>query len=130
MIEYNTLSEYLFLLRGVAESLAPHGPSIMLYLAAAVSDFYVPSQNMVSLKSYSASPVKSCYLEALVYNGDNGSGDVKKNSRLNKQNNNFAHAEHFFVHLFAVPADCNVKSAYAMTYVGCKQMTTNFSFSL
>ena len=55
MIEYNTLSEYLFLLRGVAESLAPHGPSIMLYLAAAVSDFYVPSQNMVSLKRYSAS---------------------------------------------------------------------------
>ena len=52
MIEYNSLSEYLFLLRGVAESLAPHGPSIMLYLAAAVSDFYVPSQDMVSLKSY------------------------------------------------------------------------------
>ena len=77
MIEYNTLSEYLFLLRGVAESLAPHGPSIMLYLAAAVSDFYVPSQNMVRLKSYSASPVKSRYLETLVYDGDNGSGDVK-----------------------------------------------------
>lgn len=54
MIEYNTLSEYLFLLRGVAESLAPHGPSIMLYLAAAVSDFYVQSQNMPEHKIQSA----------------------------------------------------------------------------
>ena len=78
MIEYNTLSEYLFLLRGVAESLAPHGPSIMLYLAAAVSDFYVPSQSMVSLESYSVSPVKSCYLEALVYKSNNDSGVPKK----------------------------------------------------
>jgi len=37
----------LFLLRGVAESLAPHGPTVMLYLAAAVSDFYIPPQDLV-----------------------------------------------------------------------------------
>lgn len=47
MIEFNTLSDYLFLLRGVAESLAPHGPTVMLYLAAAVSDFYIPPQDLV-----------------------------------------------------------------------------------
>lgn len=47
MIEFNSLFEYLFLLRGVAESLARHGPNVMLYLAAAVSDFYVPSQSRV-----------------------------------------------------------------------------------
>ena len=47
MIEFNTLTEFMFLLRGVAESLAPHGPTVMLYLAAAVSDFYIPSQNRV-----------------------------------------------------------------------------------
>jgi len=47
MIEFSTLSEYLFLLRGVAESLAPHGPTVMLYLAAAVSDFYIPPQDLV-----------------------------------------------------------------------------------
>lgn len=47
MIEFSTLSDYLFLLRGVAESLAPHGPTVMLYLAAAVSDFYIPPQDMV-----------------------------------------------------------------------------------
>ena len=54
MIEFNTLSDYLFLLRGVAESLAPHGPTVMLYLAAAVSDFYIPSQNMVCVSDYLA----------------------------------------------------------------------------
>ena len=47
MIEFSTLSDYLFHLRGVAESLAPHGPTVMLYLAAAVSDFYIPPQDMV-----------------------------------------------------------------------------------
>ena len=47
MIEFSTLSDYLFLLRGVAESLAPHGPTVMLYLAAAVSDFYIPPQDLV-----------------------------------------------------------------------------------
>ena len=51
MIEFNTLTEFLFLLRGVAESLAPHGPTVMLYLAAAVSDFYIPSQNRVHVCS-------------------------------------------------------------------------------
>lgn len=47
IIEFSTLSDYLFLLRGVAESLAPHGPTVMLYLAAAVSDFYIPPEDMV-----------------------------------------------------------------------------------
>lgn len=67
MIEYNTLSEYLFLLRGVAESLAPHGPSIMLYLAAAVSDFYVPSQDMVSLKNYTQHLQLNSVIQRLQY---------------------------------------------------------------
>ncbi|RMX37849.1 hypothetical protein pdam_00007066 [Pocillopora damicornis] len=47
LIEYNSLSEYLFLLRSVAESLAPHGPAVMMYLAAAVSDFYIPPQDLL-----------------------------------------------------------------------------------
>lgn len=52
MIAFNSLFEYLFLLRGVAESLAPHGPNVMLYLAAAVSDFYIPSQSRVCIFYY------------------------------------------------------------------------------
>lgn len=58
MIEFNSLFEYLFLLRGVAESLACHGPNVMLYLAAAVSDFYVPSQSRPQHKISSDVPLQ------------------------------------------------------------------------
>lgn len=58
MIEFNSLFEYLFLLRGVAESLASHGPNVMLYLAAAVSDFYIPSQSRPQHKISSDVPLQ------------------------------------------------------------------------
>lgn len=52
LIEFSTLSDYLFLLRTVAEALGPHGPTIMFYLAAAVSDFYIPDENMVRFQLF------------------------------------------------------------------------------
>ncbi|CAH3124325.1 unnamed protein product [Pocillopora meandrina] len=58
LIEYNSLSEYLFLLRTVAESLAPHGPAVMMYLAAAVSDFYIPPQDLPKHKIQSNAPLQ------------------------------------------------------------------------
>ncbi|XP_068670747.1 uncharacterized protein [Montipora capricornis] len=64
MIEFNSLSEYLFLLRGVAESLAPHGPNVMLYLAAAVSDFYIPSQSRPQHKVSSDVPLQLDLVQA------------------------------------------------------------------
>lgn len=45
-ISFTTLFEYLWLLRAACECLAPFGPRAMLYLAAAVSDFYIPSNKM------------------------------------------------------------------------------------
>lgn len=48
-VTFTTLFEYLFLLREISCSvLRPIGSQAMLYLAAAVSDFYIPSANMVS----------------------------------------------------------------------------------
>ena len=47
-IEFNTLGDYLYLLKAAAEALNPHGKRAMFYLAAAVSDFYIPSDQMVS----------------------------------------------------------------------------------
>lgn len=44
-----TLSDYLFLLRASAEALSPLSEFVMFYLAAAVSDFYIPENEMVSL---------------------------------------------------------------------------------
>ncbi|KAJ1897797.1 Phosphopantothenate--cysteine ligase cab2 [Kickxella alabastrina] len=46
MINFTTLSDYLFLLREVSLLLAHLGPLAMFYLAAAVSDFFIPSHIM------------------------------------------------------------------------------------
>ncbi|KAF7991262.1 hypothetical protein HCN44_002824 [Aphidius gifuensis] len=43
---FTTLSEYLWLLRAACEVLKPLNNQALLYLAAAVSDFYVPSNEM------------------------------------------------------------------------------------
>ncbi|NWH67053.1 PPCS ligase, partial [Geococcyx californianus] len=45
-IEFTGLTEYLTLLRAAARALAPFGSSVMFYLAAAVSDFYIPASEM------------------------------------------------------------------------------------
>lgn len=50
-IEFTTLSDYLHLLQGIAQLLDQCGRSAMLYLAAAVSDFYIPACEMVT-RSY------------------------------------------------------------------------------
>ncbi|EFN88124.1 phosphopantothenate--cysteine ligase [Harpegnathos saltator] len=45
-LSFTTLSEYLWLLRSACQALAPLGNRAILYLAAAVSDFYIPSNEM------------------------------------------------------------------------------------
>lgn len=47
MITFTTLSEYLYYLREVAVALQPLQSRAALYLAAAVSDFYIPSSYIV-----------------------------------------------------------------------------------
>ena len=47
MVPYVTLGDYLWLLKGISKELQPLDRRAMLYLAAAVSDFYVPKQEMV-----------------------------------------------------------------------------------
>lgn len=44
-----TLSDYLFLLKASAEALSPLGNHVMFYLAAAVSDFYIPDSELVCI---------------------------------------------------------------------------------
>lgn len=48
-IDFTSLSEYLWLLRAICQQLSDHGALALLYLAAAVSDFYIPADKMVSL---------------------------------------------------------------------------------
>ena len=48
-LHFTTLAEYLWLLRSTCQALAPLKSRAILYLAAAVSDFYIPSNEMVRL---------------------------------------------------------------------------------
>ncbi|XP_014468487.1 PREDICTED: phosphopantothenate--cysteine ligase isoform X2 [Dinoponera quadriceps] len=55
-LSFTTLSEYLWLLRSACQALAPLGNKAILYLAAAVSDFYIPSNEMSVHKISSSGP--------------------------------------------------------------------------
>ncbi|KZS98256.1 phosphopantothenate-cysteine ligase [Sistotremastrum niveocremeum HHB9708] len=45
-LTFVTVNDYLFLLRGVSQELSRLGRDVMYYLAAAVSDFFLPTQRM------------------------------------------------------------------------------------
>lgn len=47
-----TVNEYLWLLRAIAKELSVLGRGAMYYLAAAVSDFFLPREKMVSFSFY------------------------------------------------------------------------------
>lgn len=50
LLSYTTINEYLWLLRDIASIMKPLGSSALFYLAAAVSDFFVPKDRMVEHK--------------------------------------------------------------------------------
>ncbi len=60
-VEYVFLQEYLYLLRAAAEALHFAGVKAMFYLAAAVSDFYIPVHDMVSTIYYRFAPCRKFY---------------------------------------------------------------------
>ncbi|KJE95538.1 phosphopantothenoylcysteine synthetase [Capsaspora owczarzaki ATCC 30864] len=49
-VPFTTVTDYLFLLREAAKILGPLGPEALLYLAAAVSDFFIPAAQMAQHK--------------------------------------------------------------------------------
>ena len=53
-LSFVTITDYLFLLRAAALALAPAGKNAMMYLAAAVSDFYIPASDMETHKIQSS----------------------------------------------------------------------------
>ncbi|XP_011864428.1 PREDICTED: phosphopantothenate--cysteine ligase [Vollenhovia emeryi] len=55
-LTFTTLSEYLWMLRSACQALAPLENKAILYLAAAVSDFYIPSSEMSVHKISSSGP--------------------------------------------------------------------------
>lgn len=53
-VEFSALSEYLHLLKAAAQALSTIGSKAMFYLAAAVSDFYIPASEMPEHKIQSS----------------------------------------------------------------------------
>ena len=49
LLNFTSLTDYLWLLRAATQALAPIGKNALLYLAAAVSDFYLPQDQIVSI---------------------------------------------------------------------------------
>lgn len=47
-VDFQTVNDYLWLLRSVAQVMSPLGRRGMYYLAAAVSDFFLPEERLVS----------------------------------------------------------------------------------
>ncbi|KAI0008331.1 DFP-domain-containing protein [Xylariaceae sp. FL0662B] len=59
MIPFVTITDYLHELRAVAQLMRPLGPNGLLYLAAAVSDFFVPEERMAEHKIQSTTATDS-----------------------------------------------------------------------
>ncbi|KAL4941649.1 hypothetical protein BDV06DRAFT_194068 [Aspergillus oleicola] len=54
LLPFTTVSEYLFELRMLANAMNPLGPNALFYLAAAVSDFFIPRDRMAEHKIQSS----------------------------------------------------------------------------
>ena len=63
MIPFHSLADYLWLLRAAAQEMHMLGPSAILYLAAAVSDFYIPVSQMPGHKIQSSNGPLSLSLQ-------------------------------------------------------------------
>jgi len=67
LLPFTSITEYLWLLRGIAELMKPLGRGALFYLAAAVSDFFVPRERMVEHKIQSQEEFN-----------DDGGGEVER----------------------------------------------------
>eukprot|EP01043_Picozoa_sp_COSAG02_P034885 COSAG02_NODE_2465_length_8785_cov_21.743610_1_plen_306_part_00 len=64
-MSFVSITDYLFLLRAATLALAPAGRNAMMYLAAAVSDFYIPAQNMETHKIQSSIGALDIHLDGV-----------------------------------------------------------------
>ena len=68
LLPFTTITEYLWELRGIATLMRPLGPRGMFYLAAAVSDFFVPKDRMAEHKIQSSDSTGSSTSTASIQN--------------------------------------------------------------
>lgn len=78
LIPYTTITSYLFLLREFAIQMQPLGGKALFYLAAAVSDFFVPKDKMVEHKIQSGEIPSSASTDGGSEKTTNGDASGKK----------------------------------------------------
>lgn len=87
LLPFTTIAEYLFELRSLAKLMRPLGANALFYLAAAVSDFFIPRDRMAEHKiqsselAPSASKNQSSDSEE-IYTGENDSEPQTKSKKL------------------------------------------------
>lgn len=83
LIPFVTITEYLWSLRAIANAMKPLGPRALFYLAAAVSDFFVPRDRMVEHKIQSGDlPGSSSTTATKAIEGENGDGASASGKKL------------------------------------------------
>lgn len=82
-LPFTTINDYLFVLRSISQLMRPLGPNGLLYLAAAVSDFFVPPERMVEhkIQSTNAADIPADKQEEVFDNFDS-SPAVPRSKRL------------------------------------------------
>lgn len=83
-LPFTTINDYLFVLRATAQLMRPLGPNGLLYLAAAVSDFFVPPERMVEhkIQSTNATDQKPKQEDDEIFDNFDSSPAVPRSKRL------------------------------------------------
>ncbi|KAJ5710946.1 DNA/pantothenate metabolism flavoprotein C-terminal [Penicillium malachiteum] len=87
LLPFTTVAEYMFELRAMAKLMRPLGPNALFYLAAAVSDFFIPRSRMAEHKIQSSElPANLDNTSAIVsqdiYTGENEVQPPKSQKKL------------------------------------------------
>lgn len=80
LLPFTTIAEYLFELRSLAKLMKPLGSKALFYLAAAVSDFFIPRDRMAEHKIQSSEVSSAEQREKSV--GDNNDEQAQKSKKL------------------------------------------------
>lgn len=86
LLSFTTVSEYMFELRSLAKLMRPLGPNALFYLAAAVSDFFIPHSRMSEHKIQSSELPAHMQGSAVdsddIYTGENETEPPKSRKKL------------------------------------------------
>jgi phosphopantothenate-cysteine ligase len=86
LLSFTTVAEYMFELRAMAKLMQPLGPNALFYLAAAVSDFFIPRSRMAEHKIQSSEIPANFRDNAAesdeIYTGENGNEHFRNSKKL------------------------------------------------